>query len=92
MLDINVVVTIDVAHNLLLNILAQHGILALISCIAFSVFVFIDWVKKAPYNVTAAVCGAGAMCYFIQAMFSMESCTVTPILMIALALILQEES
>ena len=92
MLDINVVVTIDVAHNLLLNILAQHGILALISCIAFSVFVFIDWVKKAPYNVTAAVCGAGAMCYFIQAMFSMESCAVTPILMIALALMLQERA
>lgn len=77
---------IDAAHNEYLNIFVNQGALALCFYLAFLIFLLVRW-WKSKGDRTAAIAGAGAMFYCIQAFFGISMCLVAPYLWLLLAMI-----
>jgi len=69
---------IDVAHNEYLNIWANCGLPALLAYLAALLASAVKWVKRAPYSTCAALCGAAAACWCVQAFFGISMCVTAP--------------
>lgn len=79
---------VDTAHNEYLNILVNQGLPALLSYLAALILAAVRWVKTAPENPTAAICGGAVLAYCIQAFFGISSLITAPYFWIALACLL----
>lgn len=77
---------VDDAHNEYLNILANQGLLGLLTYLAVLVSALVTWVRRAPGDNVAAICGGGALCYGIQAFFGIASPASTPLFWTCMAL------
>ncbi len=77
---------VDDAHNEYLNILVNQGLLGLLTYLAVLGSVLVVWLRRAPGDNVAAICGGGAFCYSIQAFFGLASLASTPLFWICMAL------
>lgn len=82
LLGITVVRTVDAAHNEYLNILVNQGALALA---AYLGILGISLFRARKNGCAAAICGAAAVVYAIQAFFGIADCLCTPYFWLALA-------
>lgn len=76
---------VDTAHNEYLNILVNQGLFALIAYLGALVFAALQWIRTAPENTTAAICGGAVLAYCIQAFFGISSLITAPYFWLALA-------
>lgn len=90
-LGITVVQTVDAAHNEYLNILVNQGALALTAYLALSVISFRRW-RKSAERPPAAICGAAALLYGLQAFFGIADCLAAPYFWLCLAVVNQREN
>lgn len=82
---------VDSAHNEYLGVLINQGLLAFCCFLALLVLLAVLWVWTAHRNSVAAICGAGALCYCVQAFFCVSSPISTPYLWLALGLLASAE-
>ena len=89
-LDIVVYRGIDVAHNELLNVFAQQGMLAAIAylCIVVSV---IGLFFNSHDKISVCIPFSAVLAYLIQAMFCFSMCIVAPVFYIFMGLLNDEE-
>lgn len=85
-LEIEIVGTIDAAHNEYLNILVNQGLLSLLPYLAALILTFIKWWKDAE-NIAVAICGCAMFFYSIQAFFGISMCIIAPYLWVAIAIV-----
>ena len=85
-LGMEIVGTIDVAHNEYLNILVNQGLLSLLPYLAALILTFIKWWRDAENNAVA-ICGCAMLFYSIQAFFGISMCVTAPYLWVAIAII-----
>ena len=78
---------VDSAHNEYLNILVNQGLLAVLAYLGALIWTAILWIRKAPENVAAAICGGAVLSYCIQAFFGISSLVSTPFFWLMLALL-----
>lgn len=78
---------IDTAHNEYLNVLYHQGLLALTAYLAALIIAAVKWIKQSEKNTAAAVCGAGVLCYCIQAFFGISMFITAPFMWISLGLL-----
>lgn len=78
---------IDTAHNEYLNVLYHQGLFAMTAYLAALVIAAVKWVKQSEKNTAAAVCGAGVLCYCIQAFFGISMFITAPFMWISLGLL-----
>ncbi|MCD7735663.1 MAG: O-antigen ligase family protein [Lachnospiraceae bacterium] len=78
---------VDNAHNEYLNILVNTGLFSLISYLGGLVLLAAFWLKRAMQNRKAAILGAAAAGYCIQAFFSFSITMTTPLFWIVLGLL-----
>ena len=78
---------VDSAHNEYLGVLINQGAPALGCYLAALILLARRWVREAPANRTAALCGGAALAYCIQAFFGVSSPISTPYLWLALGLL-----
>lgn len=86
----NIVVRVkklDCAHNEYLNILFHQGIFALLAYLGALLFALRSWVQHARSNPSAAIFGAAALTYCIQAFFSISQLITAPFFWCSLALL-----
>ena len=87
--ELNILIhsSIDVAHNEYLNVLVNQGLLALVAELAALALCAVQWVKRSGSDPVTALCGAGVLCYGIQAFFGISSPISAPYFWITLALL-----
>ncbi len=79
---------VDTAHNEYLNVLVNQGLLALLPYLGALLWAAVQWVKIAPENAGAAVCGGAVLSYCIQAFFGISSLLSAPYFWLALGLLI----
>lgn len=80
----------DAAHNEYLNVAINQGLPALLFYMTALLSAAVYWVKQSPRNTAAAICGAGALGYCIQAFFGLSSIVSAPFFWLVLALLTSE--
>ncbi len=78
--------SIDAAHNEYLNILVNQGAPALLAYLAFLGAMARRWWSRS-YDDRAALSGAAALFYLLQAFFGISMCLAAPYLWVALAIL-----
>ena len=78
---------LDMAHNEYLNLLVNQGLLALLLYLTLLVAAAGKWLRLASQDTGAAVCGAAALGYCLQAFFGLSTPFTTSYLLLALALL-----
>lgn len=83
-LQIQIISSIDAAHNEYLNILVNQGAFSLLAYMVFLTLSLIRWCRNFRED-SFAVAGAAALFYLIQAFFGISIFLTTPYLWLALA-------
>ncbi|MBQ4577994.1 MAG: O-antigen ligase family protein [Clostridia bacterium] len=78
---------VDTAHNEYLNVLVHQGLPALLCFVGAIAAALALWVKRAPADPVSALCGAGVLCYGIQAFFGISSFLSAPYFWLSLAIL-----
>ena len=86
-LEMQLVAHIDTAHNEYLNVLYHQGIFALGSYLALLGAAAWRWFKSARKKMGAALFGAAACCYLVQAFFGISQPIATPFFWACLGLL-----
>lgn len=77
---------VDNAHNEYLGLLINTGLLGLTSCLALLIYSLRSWLRSPDGRLTRAL-GLGCLCYCIQSFFALGLPLVSPLFLIALALL-----
>lgn len=85
--DVTVFQVLDMAHNEYLNILVNQGIPALLLYLSILAAAAVEWIRLAPKDPTAAVCGGLVLGYCLQAFFGLSTPFTTSYLWLGLALL-----
>ncbi len=83
---------VDNAHNEYLGILLNLGVFGLIAYLGMLVSVFICWLRRAPENLAAAICGSAVCGYSIQAFFNIDSPVTTVFFWLLLGMMLGSDA
>ncbi|MBQ6431747.1 MAG: O-antigen ligase family protein [Oscillospiraceae bacterium] len=68
----------DAAHNEYLTILYHQGVFALLAYLGALGASFVQWIRQAKEHPVAAIAGAAAACYCIQAFFGISQLITSP--------------
>ena len=85
--DVTVRLTLDMAHNEYLNILANQGLPALLLYLGVLLTTLRGWIRHAHDDVIVAVCGSGVVGYCVQACFGISTPFTTSYLWLTLAVL-----
>ena len=83
---------IDAAHNEYLNILANQGCFALLCWLGALGCSAVRFVRQAGERPAVLICGSAVLGYCVQAFFGISMCLSTPFLLIAWAMLENQES
>lgn len=78
---------IDAAHSEYLNVLYHQGLLAFLAYVTALGDIFFRWMRRGGRDLWAAVWGAGALCYAVQAAFNISQFLYTPVFWVCLGLL-----
>lgn len=86
-LEMTIKAYVDTAHNEYLNVLYHQGIFAFLLYLAGLISALLRWIKAAPRNAGAAVCGGAVIAYAVQAFFGISQFITAPFFWAALGLL-----